>query len=146
MRKTGTFALTAVAALALVIGIASGQHAGEIALDDEFIGNITAKSPLLRDNRLESKIGRPVRGECVVTGVDEYKRYDCTHRITGRIEKADFTLIIYLFSTGRQVKRISSKGMAITFKGQIMAATPLDLKKDAYILDIKLSEAAPKSD
>ncbi len=146
MRKTRAFALTAAAALTLTFGMATAQPAREVTLNDEFIGKITAKSPLLRDNHLESKIGRIVHGEFVVAGVDEYKRYDCTHRVTGRIEKADFTLIIYLFSTGRQAKRISTKGSTITFKGQIMAATPLDLKKDAYILDIKLSEAAPKAD
>ncbi len=146
MRKMRASGLIAAATLALLLGVAGAQPAREVTLNGEFIGKITAKSPLLRDNHLESKIGRIAHGECVVAGIDEYKRYDCTHRITGRIEKADFTLIIYLFSTGRQAKRISAKGSTITFKGQIMAATPLDLKKDAYILDIRLSEAAPKSD
>ncbi|HQP49869.1 MAG TPA: hypothetical protein PKX12_14160 [Spirochaetota bacterium] len=108
-------------------------------LTEQFFTNLSAVSVLRRDEYIRRRLKGTISGTCIVKKTDALPRYDQKYRIIGTHTASGFTFHYYLFTGNKSLSRSVQAGKKFLFTGTFMSHTPLNMMKDAYIIDVKLS-------
>ncbi len=111
----------------------------EIVMDGVFFKSFSKISSIIRDDYIEQQLNRIVIGRGIITEISEKERYKKKYRIV--IESSDARqygqkFLFYIFLDNRNTFDLLTKNSAFEFKGQLVGYTPLDTKRNEYILDI----------
>ncbi|MCU0846260.1 MAG: hypothetical protein MUD12_00050 [Spirochaetes bacterium] len=143
--KTKAFALLlSLLALAAAAGLDAGTG-DRAVLNRDFYSSVSSVPAILRDEFMDRKLNGIVTARGRVKSVEEMKRYKKRYRVA--LNDADsartgMTIIYYLFMDNRDSIAMLEKGALVEFSGQLMACTPLNTRRDSYILDIVLEKGA----
>jgi len=132
----------------LAFAATAGLEAGtgdRVVLNRDFYSALSSVPAILRDEFMDGKLNGIVMARGRVKSVEGMKRYKKSYRVT--LNDADsartgMTIIYYLFMDNRDSISMLEKGALVEFSGQLMACTPLNTRRDSYILDIVLEKGA----
>ena len=114
-----------------------------IQLNQEFYANLLKSNALGRDKLLNNMNGLMVQGSGYVESVERVERYRRHFRISAIDSAAqDLNMRLYIFVDNEEYLTLLKKGDLFDFKGQFVVFTPLNSRRDSYILDIILEEGA----
>lgn len=129
-----------ISALLLAAVLSSGEGSNAtVVLNEQFFSELSRVSALRRDEYLTRRLKGTVSGECIVKKADSLQRYDRKYRIIGTYNASGFLLHYYLFTGSETLMESVRGGKKFSFSGTFMSLTPLNMKKDSYIFDIKLA-------
>lgn len=134
-----------IAALLIVLCITPLFSDNELVMDSMFFKKFGSISAISRDDYLEGFINGIIIGRGRIISVTEKERYKKKFRIL--IESTDSVkynqkFIFYVFLDNRDTADLLTTGTDFEFKGQFMGYTPLNTKRNAYIIDVVLMDAS----
>lgn len=116
-----------------------------LPLDSKFFVEFLKTPPVLRDNFLESKINTLVQGRGVVASIKKVDRFKKMYRIVladRDAEALNVRFIYHIYIDSRNSIALLKEQERLEFCGQLVAGTPLNSRRDAYILDIIFEKGA----
>ncbi|OHD68503.1 MAG: hypothetical protein A2W19_14555 [Spirochaetes bacterium RBG_16_49_21] len=114
-----------------------------LQLDEKFFSELYRTPPVLRDSFLEHRLNSIVSGRGIIKSIDAYGRLKKNYRLVLIDEKASRSNCIityHLYLADKDTVSILKKDELFEFTGQLIAYTPLNSKRDAYILDVILEK------
>lgn len=117
----------------------------EIVMDTSFFRKFSSISAISRDDYLEGYLNSIIIGRGKIISVAENERYKKKFRVV--IESSDSSryghkFTFYLFLDNKDTADLLTAGTDFEFKGQFMGYTPLNTKRNAYIIDAVLMDAS----
>jgi hypothetical protein len=129
--------------LALATAASGGQVSGVIGLDKNFFYKLHRTPVVLRDSFLEGMLNSIVSGRGVITSIDAHERLKNRRRVVciDRESKlANMSIVYNIYVADKDTFSLLKKDELFEFTGQLIAYTPLNSKRDSYILDIILEK------
>ncbi|MDY6968357.1 MAG: hypothetical protein SVR08_06860 [Spirochaetota bacterium] len=119
------------------------ESGNPIILNKEYYSSFKKLSPIKRDTFFDKTINNIIQGKGYIESVEEFGRYKRKYRIV-LIAKEERNLNIRLFIFTNTVEYLQAlkKGDIFQFNGQFVLYTPLNSKRDSYILDIILKDGS----
>jgi len=116
-----------------------------LVMDSNFFKKFSSQSAMARDEYLEGFLDKLIIGRGKIVSVTEKGRYRKRFMVT--IESSDSSkfnqkFLFYLFLDNRDNFDLLSTGSDFEFKGQFMGYTPLNTKRNSYIIDAVLMDAS----
>jgi len=117
----------------------------ELVMDTSFFRKFNSVSTISRDDYLEGYLNSIIIGRGKIISVTESERYKKRYRVA--IESSDSSryghkFLFYLFMDNKDTADLLNAGADFEFKGQFMGYTPLNTKRNAYIIDAVLMDAS----
>lgn len=117
----------------------------DVVLDAKFFRNFNSMQLIKRDEQFNDLQNRIVIGRGTITGISVSERYKKKYRIV--IESSDSALYnqkftFFVFLENKDTVDLLSLDSKFEFKGQLMGFTPLDTKRNEYILDVILMDGS----
>lgn len=117
----------------------------ELVMDSTFFRKFSSVSAIFRDDYLEGYVNGIIIGRGKIASVTESERYRKRFRVV--IESSDSSrygqkFTFYLFLDNKDTADLLTVGTDFEFKGQFMGYTPLNTKRNAYIIDAVLMDAS----
>lgn len=111
----------------------------DVVMDASFFKNFVSVNSIVRDEFIEKKLNSIVIGRGIITDISEKERYKRQYRII--VESSDAPaygqkFYFYIFIDNRDTFDLLTKNSSFEFKGQLVGYTPLDVKRNEYILDV----------
>lgn len=111
----------------------------ELVMDKSFFKYFTALNSLVRDEFIEKHMNRIVIGRGTIINISEQERYKKRYRIV--VESSDASEYGYkfrfnIYTDNKDTLDLLTLDSSFEFKGQLTGYTPLDIKRNQYILDI----------
>lgn len=111
----------------------------ELVLDKTFFKVFSSLNSLVRDEFIEEQMNRIVIGRGTIINISEQERYKKKYRIV--VESSDAPeygqkFRFYIFTDNKDTLDLLTLDSSFEFKGQLTGYTPLDVKRNQYILDI----------
>ncbi len=118
--------------------------AGEVKiLGVEFYTALQNTDPVKRDFFLAENVNKIITGCGYVQSVENWDRYRRRYRIVINAKDIkNLNLIYYVFTDNRDYLKILKKNDLFEFRGQLVIYTPLNSRRDSYILDVILEDGA----
>lgn len=137
LNKALHFVITAVTAAFILIPAAAAEN--ELVMDKTFFKGFTALNSLVRDEFIEKQMNRIVIGRGTIINISEQERYKKRYRIV--VESSDaseygYKFRFYIYTDNKDTLDLLTLDSSFEFKGQLTGYTPLDIKRNQYILDI----------
>ena len=134
-----------IAVFVLILSVLPLFSQSEIVMDTSFFRKFNSVSPISRDDYLEGYLNSIIIGRGKIVSVTESERYKKRFRVV--IESSDsssygFKFLFYLFMDNKDTADLLNAGADFEFKGQFMGYTPLNTKRNAYIIDAVLMDAS----
>jgi len=129
----------------LPVSISAENGNDTLYLDKKFFWKFSGTPLIEKDNFLEERMNRIVRGRAVIKSIDRVDRYRKQFRIElvdKAAERYKLTIKYYIFFDSEEYEKMLVEGEIIEFKGQFMAYTPVNNYRNSYIIDIVLEEGA----
>lgn len=112
-------------------------------VDADFIGRVGAADLFRRDMLLASRMGVLIESTATVKLVEEYTLFRKKYRIVAKMEPyAGVTIQYHIYTDNAEYLTFLSEGQKFSFKGQYVMMTPVNSRRDFYILDVILQEGA----
>ena len=124
----------------VVNGIGSEK---EIVLDSAFFREFSSKSAFSREDYLQTCINQIVIGRGSIRTVLERSEYKKKYVIvieSGESGRYGQKFIYHVYLEKRDTIELLSEDASFEFKGQFMGFTPLNSKRDKYIIDVVLMD------
>ena len=100
-------------------------------------------NPIEKDKYILSLQKNIISAKVVIESVDENTEYKRSYRITSTlVESNQTTFIFHIYSEKKDYIDLMKKGDIFEFKGQMVLYTPLNTKRDKYIIDVILQDGA----
>jgi len=117
----------------------------EIVMDRSFFSKFSRIRTISRDDYLEGYINGIVIGRGKITSITESSRYKKKFRVV--VESTDSSrynqrFTFFLFLDNRDTADLLTAGTDFEFKGQFMGYTPLNTRRNSYIIDVVLMDAS----
>ncbi|HOF32691.1 MAG TPA: hypothetical protein PK624_02065 [Spirochaetota bacterium] len=104
---------------------------------------ITKMNPIEKDKYILSLQKNIISAKVVIESVEENTEYKRAYRITSTlINSNQTTFIFHIYSEKKDYIDLMKKGDIFEFKGQMVLCTPLNTKRDKYIIDVILQDGA----
>jgi hypothetical protein len=129
-------------AAALESGETPDNH---LILDLNFYNELYKTHPVLRDTYLDSRLNSIVAGRGQIQSVDIYQRLKKNYRlilVDRETMRSNMTITYHIYISDANVVSLLKKNELFEFSGQLVAYTPLSVKRDSYIFDIILEKGA----
>lgn len=130
--------------LLLISGLAAGEEENKpLTLDAKFYADIFKIPPVGRDAALESRLNSIVLGRGQIRGIEMIKRYKKAFRIVvvdQDSEKSNLKLTFYIYADSKSTHSMLKEKDLFEFSGQLVAYTPINIRRDTYVLDIILEK------
>ncbi len=129
----------------IIFTLTAGFSQTELVMDLSFFKKFSIVKPVSRDEYLEGYINSIIIGRGKITSISERERYKKKFRVT--IESSDSSrygqkFIFLLFLDNKDTADLLTTGTDFEFKGQFMNYTPINTKRNGYIIDAVLMEAS----
>ena len=112
-----------------------------LKLDSKYLKNLAGTRLIKRDEFIESGLNSLVSTSGKVISIDEMSRYRKNFRVIvedSTAHRYKFTFTYYLFFENEEIATMVVPGEIFEFRGQLVSVTPLNSRRDSYILDIIL--------
>lgn len=134
-----------IAIFLILISVSPLFSDNELVMDSAFFRKFSSVSIISRDDYLEGYVNGIIIGRGKITSVTESERYRKRFRVV--IESSDSSrfgqrFTFYLFLDNKDTADLLTAGTDFEFKGQFMGYTPLNTKRNAYIIDAVLMDAS----
>ena len=107
------------------------------------ISNISKMNPIEKDKYILSLQKNIISAKVKIDSVNINTEYKKGYRIISLIqEKNQVIFIFHIYSDKKDYIDLLKKGDTFEFKGQLVLSTPLNTKRDKYILDVILEDGA----
>lgn len=140
------------AAVFLSIGVffpfaAGAQQAGKgmelFPITDRVIEACLSYDLISRDEFWKSKLNTLLEGKGTVVSVEEKTQFRRKYRITLKSgSEAKLGLVYYIYTDNEEYSKLLAPGTQFGFKGQFVMFTPLNSKRNLYLLDLILEDGA----
>ena len=117
--------------------------------DDIFIFNslnvskVSKMNPIEKDKFILSIQKSIISAKVVIESVEQNTEYKRAYRITSVLSESNQTsFIFHIYSEKKDYIDLMKKGDIFEFKGQMVLCTPLNTKRDKYIIDVILEDGA----
>ncbi len=132
-----------------LIIIASFLLTTSLFTDEVFIFNsaniarISKMNPIERDKFILSLQKKIISARVIIDSVSVNTEYKRDYRIDSVFPDSNQIIFIFhIYSEKKDYIELMKKGDIFDFKGQLVLSTPLNIKRDRYIIDIILQEGA----
>lgn len=112
-----------------------------ISLTSAVVDPFIKSDPYTRDSFLRNNLNKIIETVVVVQNVeksDMFRRGYCIYAKTVLAGKV--TLFFHIYTENQEYSNLLSEGTKFSFKGQFLMFTPLNSKRDAYIIDVALED------
>lgn len=112
---------------------------GTIYFEKNLFAELTKTLPIQRDEFFEMKLNSTIQCRGIVIAVGTQGRYKKNYRLVMKdteAEKMNISIIYYVFFDDEETFSLMPKTGLYQCTGQMMAYTPLNLKRDSYIVDV----------
>ena len=122
---------------ALFIPVSAAES--DLVMDKTFFKTFNALNSIVRDEFVEKQMNRIVIGRGTIISVSDQERYKRKYRIV--VESSDAPVygqkfLFYIFIDNKDTFDLLTVNSSFEFKGQLVGYTPLETKRNQYILDI----------
>jgi hypothetical protein len=127
------------------LAVCAAKEESQITFDAQFFQNFQKIPAISRDDFFEEKLNRIIICRGIVTAIAPSKLHKKKFRISLKANEADkYGLIItyHVHAEKKDSAAILSNGMGFEFSGQLIAYTPIDIKRNEYIFDVMLEKGA----
>jgi hypothetical protein len=141
------YALALILALCVVPAAAVQEAGGDsrLILDRKFFADFQRMPPVLRDGLFDSRLNAIVQGRGLVKSIDKVQRYKKKFRIVLvdlEAERSSLKVIYYIYIDSKTAITLLKTDESLEFSGQLVAYTPVNSRRDAYILDVIFEKGA----
>jgi len=131
------FIIAGAAILIILFPVSAADN--ELVMDKTFFKGFSSLNSLVRDEFIEEQMNRIVIGRGTIINISEQERYKKKYRIV--VESSDAPeygqkFRFYIFTDNKDTLDLLTLDSSFEFKGQLTGYTPLDIKRNQYILDI----------
>lgn len=143
--KIYAIALLAVLAVAPAAAVQEESADNRVILDKKFFADLQKLAPVLRDGFLDEKLNTIVQGRGLVKSIDKVQRYKKKFRIVMvdlEAERNNLKVLYYVYIDSKTSISMLKTEENLEFSGQLVAYTPVNSRRDSYILDIIFEKGA----
>lgn len=115
------------------------------SFDQDFFSVLERTQPIQRDTVLAGCLNKIIQTSGTVQSLIRMERYKKKFRVTllaFENEKSGLRMTVHLFSEQADTVGRLASGDRFQFSGQLIAVTPLNSRRTAYILDVVLEKGA----
>ena len=147
MIRLTIFAAAFFSVIALFPFTAGAQQVGKamdiFSVTDRVIDACVAYDLVSRDEFWKAKLNTLLEGKGTVVSVEEKTQFRRKYRITLTSgSEAKLGLVYYIYTDKEDYMNLLAPGSQFGFKGQFVMFTPLNSKRNLYLLDIILEDGA----
>lgn len=116
-----------------------------LPLDKKFYTEFYRTPPVLRDDFLESKLNTIVIVRGMITSINKIQKFKKNFRIVmmdQEAERLNIRITYHVYIDSKHSISMLKEKENLEFSGQLIAYTPTNSKRDAYILDIIFEKGA----
>jgi len=133
--------------LSVVPAAAVQEEGGDnrVILDKKFFADFQKMPPVLRDGYFDEKLNAIVQGRGLVKSIDKVQRYKKKFRVVLvdlEAERNSLKVLYYVYIDSKTSISMLKTEENLEFSGQLAAYTPVNSRRDAYILDIIFEKGA----
>jgi hypothetical protein len=143
--KVYAIALLAVLAVAPAAAVQEESADNRVILDKKFFADFQKLAPVLRDGFLDEKLNTIMQGRGLVKSIDKVQRYKKKFRVVMvdlEAERNNLKVLYYVYIDSKTSISMLKTEENLEFSGQLVAYTPVNSRRDAYILDIIFEKGA----
>ncbi|HEY1405145.1 MAG TPA: hypothetical protein VF857_00910, partial [Spirochaetota bacterium] len=108
---------------------------------DAFISQIGSTDLIKRDALIASKLNLLIESIAVVRSVEEHPQFRKKYRIVAQLPPVSgITIQYHIYTENEEYLTLLAEGQKFAFKGQLVMLTPVNSRRDFYILDVILQE------
>jgi hypothetical protein len=131
--------------MAVLPAALQGEGDNRVVLDKNFYTDFQHTPPVLRDGQLNSRLNTIVLGRGIVKSIDKIQRYKKKFRVVvvdPEAERLNLKVMYYIYIESKNSISLLKTEETLEFSGQLVAYTPTNSRRDAYILDIVFEKGA----
>jgi len=116
-----------------------------VILNNAFYGIVANLPAIIRDDFFNDNINKIVQTRGMVLSIGKFNRYRKRYRLVASDQDAlqmGFSIIYYVYLDDENTVNLIAKDQFFEFSGQLMSCTPVNTRRDSYILDIVLEKGA----
>jgi hypothetical protein len=141
------YAIALLAVMYVVPAAAVQEEGGDnrVILDKKFFSDFQRMPPVLRDGYFDEKMNAIVQGRGLVKSIDKVARYKKKFRVVLvdlEAERSNLKILYYIYIDSKTSISMLKTEENLEFSGQLVAYTPVNSRRDAYILDIIFEKGA----
>lgn len=141
------YAIALLAVMYVVPAAAVQEEGGDnrVPLDKKFFSEFLRLPPVLRDGYFDEKMNAIVQGRGLVKSIDKVQRYKKKFRVVLvdlDAERSNLKILYYIYIDSKTSISMLKTEENLEFSGQLVAYTPTNSRRDAYILDIIFEKGA----
>ncbi|MGL4370870.1 MAG: hypothetical protein ACRCUT_14530 [Spirochaetota bacterium] len=124
-------------------GVSSSDSLPVFSMNEAVISQYLKLSLMARDEFWKKKLNMILESKGTISAVEEKSQFRRRYRITvtsGTENK--LLLVYYIYTDNEEYIKILQPGEIFGFKGQFVMFTPVNTKRNAYILDLILEDGA----
>jgi hypothetical protein len=128
----------------IVVNVPAVGGTGDVMFNGSFMKELSRVPAVSRDEMLEERLDSTIHFRGIVIAVDGTRRYNKNLRGIVRndpTDKADLDMTYYVFFNSDDSRLITGRGEKIEFSGKFVTFTPVNTRRDSYILDIVFEKA-----
>jgi hypothetical protein len=141
------YAIALLVVMYVVPAVAVQGEGGDnrVILDKKFFSDFQRMTPVLRDGYFDEKMNAIVQGRGLVKSIDKVQRYKKKFRVVLvdlEAERSNLKILYYIYIDSKTSISMLKTEENLEFSGQLVAYTPSNSRRDAYILDIIFEKGA----
>jgi hypothetical protein len=143
--KFYALALLIVMAMVPAAALEDGAADSRVILDKKFFSDFQRTPAVLRDGFFDERMNAIVQGRGQVTSINKVQKYKKKFRVVLvdlEAEKLNLKVLYYIYIDSKTSISMLKTEESLEFSGQLVAYTPVNTRRDAYILDVLFEKGA----
>jgi hypothetical protein len=143
--KVYAFALLVVMAVVPAAALEDGGAENRVILDKKFFSDFQRTPAVLRDGFMDERMNAIIQGRGQVKSIDKVQRYKKKFRVVLvdlEAEKLNLKVLYYIYIDSKTSISMLKTEESLEFSGQLVAYTPVNSRRDGYILDVIFEKGA----
>ncbi len=143
--KLYAIVLLVVMGMVPAVALEDGGVNTRVVLDKKFFSDFQHTPPVLRDGFFNERLNSIVQGKGQVRSIDKVQRYKKKFRVVLvdlEAEKLNIKVLYYVYIDSKTSISMLKAEESLEFSGQLVAYTPVNSRRDTYILDVIFEKGA----
>lgn len=143
--KLYVIALLVIMAMMPVAALEDGGSGNRIVFDKKFFSDFQRTPAVLRDGLFDERLNAIILGRGQVRSIDKVQRFKKKFRVVLvdlEAEKLNLKVLYYIYIDSKTSISLLKTEESLEFSGQLVAYTPVNSRRDAYILDVIFEKGA----
>jgi hypothetical protein len=112
------------------------------SMNESFFSALASDSLIDRDFRIQSRVNAIVEGTATVTKIEKRPAYRKKICIVAVSVQYKITLVYNIYTENPEFEELLQPKQKMSFKGQVASVTPVNTRRDMYLVDIILEDGA----